>query len=206
MCFIHLICRALSRIEFPIIALATMIILATAAHADAQCTLGWKPGEGIPGINGAVYAVTTWDPDGPGGPQQPLMVVGGSFTIAGNVLANNVAAWDGTGWQSLGVGTNSTIFALTEFSGELIAGGDFTSAGGVAASRIGTWDGSSWHPLGSGMNSTVRALAVFNGALIAGVISISPVKSVQMELLAGTSHLGIRWGQVLPEHFHLCRI
>jgi hypothetical protein len=57
--------------------------------AAGQCD--WLPGEGISGVDGDVYAMTTWDPDGPGG-QPELLVVGGEFTVAGDVIASNIAA------------------------------------------------------------------------------------------------------------------
>src|SRR5436190_2956429 len=78
--------------------MATLLPLLIAAgvnlRAAGQCQPQWLPGEGIPGVNGTVYATTTWDPDGPG-PQPELLVVGGLFTLAGATLANNIAAWDG---------------------------------------------------------------------------------------------------------------
>lgn len=62
--------------------------------ALAQCEAKWFPGGPLPGINGAVRAATTWDPDGPG-PKAALLVVGGEFTVAGGVVDKNVAAGDG---------------------------------------------------------------------------------------------------------------
>jgi hypothetical protein len=46
-----------------------------------QCDFDWKPGEGLPGVSGYVYALTTWNPDG-NGPQPELLIAGGDFTIA----------------------------------------------------------------------------------------------------------------------------
>ncbi len=127
----------------------------------------WKPGQGLSGLNGSVYALATWDPDG-AGPQKELLIAGGDFTTAGGVPANRIARWDGSSWQSLGSGMNYTVYALTVYNGELIAGGDFTTAGGVTAKYIARWDGSSWHPLGNGMNGSVFALTIYNGQLVAG--------------------------------------
>lgn len=42
-------------------------------------------------VNGPVYAMTTWDPDGPG-PLGDWLVVGGEFTLAVGVPARNIAA------------------------------------------------------------------------------------------------------------------
>ena len=70
--------------------LAVSFGLAPALSARADCPLNWLLGEGVPGVSGSVKAMTTWDPDGPGG-QPELLVVGGFFTVAGDVIANNIA-------------------------------------------------------------------------------------------------------------------
>src|SRR5262245_11662373 len=82
-----------------------------ANNANAQCAFEWRAGEGMPGVNGEVYATMQWDPDGPG-PQAELLIVGGSFSLADATLAKNIAAWDGQNWHSLGSGVNSTVRAL----------------------------------------------------------------------------------------------
>jgi hypothetical protein len=159
----------LRRLLLPAI-LTCLLISTFPPTAPAQCEFAWRPGEGVPGVDGTVYATTTWDPDGPG-PQPELLIVGGSFSVAGNVLANNIASWDGVAWLPLGTGMNGPVYALAVYNGELIAGGAFTTAGGVFAKCIARWDGASWQPLGTGMGGstpTVHALAVYNGELIAG--------------------------------------
>jgi hypothetical protein len=147
-----------------------IVLLTVASDASAlraQCAPQWLPGEGIPALDGPVYALTTWDADG-SGPQLPLLVAGGAFSVAGNVSANRIATWDSTAWHALGAGLNEQVFGLADFNGQLIAAGDFTTAGGVSANRIARWDGATWQPLGTGMNSTVAPLAVCNGELVAG--------------------------------------
>jgi HYR domain-containing protein len=141
---------------------------------SATCQASWLPEFGPePGVQDAGFITTfvTFD-DGSG----PALYVGGSFTTAGGVFANNVAKWDGVRWWALGTGVNSTVFALAVFddgSGPaLYAGGSFTTAGGAPANRIARWDGSSWSALGSGTNERIRSLAVFDDgggpALFAG--------------------------------------
>ncbi|MCC7066629.1 MAG: hypothetical protein IT456_27795, partial [Planctomycetes bacterium] len=56
------------------------------------------------GIDGEVRAIASL-PNGD-------LVVGGSFTSAGNVLADNIARWDGTSWSAMGTGTNRPVDAL----------------------------------------------------------------------------------------------
>ncbi|HVU63857.1 MAG TPA: hypothetical protein VHC70_07765, partial [Phycisphaerales bacterium] len=59
--------------------------------ADAQCLSGWQPGGGIPGVDGTVNAIVSWDPDG-AGPLPAMTVIAGTFTIAGAGLVQNIAA------------------------------------------------------------------------------------------------------------------
>jgi cysteine-rich repeat protein len=107
--------------------------------------------------------------------------VGGLFTTAGRVVANDIARWDGTSWSALGsgigsgIGNNIYVEALAvSGSGDLYAGGGFTTAGGLSANHIARWDGTNWSALGSGMSGggcgdDVRALAVSgSGDLYAG--------------------------------------
>jgi len=136
------------------------------------------PGDGLPGTNGTVHAVMTWDPDGIG-PHGGVLVVGGTFTAAGDAQANNIAIYDPvTGdWSSLGSGMTGLfgvfgtgVNALGTLSnGDLVAGGTFAFAGGVAASNIARWNGTQWSPLGSGTSASVSSLCSLpNGHLVAG--------------------------------------
>lgn len=153
-----------------ILAVACLALLST--RAPAQCTNPWLSFGPPCGVGGPISAALAWDPDGPG-PLPERLVVGGDFTTAGNVLANNIAVWDpATGaWSALGGGCNGSVYALATLpNGRLVAGGRFTTAGGVPVGRIAEWDGVAWSPLGSGSASQpVQALAVLpNGDLIAG--------------------------------------
>jgi hypothetical protein len=91
------------------------------------------------------------------------LVVGGDFTLAGAVNANNIAMWDGLAWAPLGTGPGGPVHAVRALAnGEVIAGGDF--GGGIAR-----WDGSSWNQVGMGLTGPVLAIEVLaNGDLIAG--------------------------------------
>jgi hypothetical protein len=88
--------------------------------------------------------------------------------LAGNSPANNIVAWDGTSWHSLGSGINNYVYAVAVFNNDLIAAGWFWAAGGMSANRIARWDGKNWHALGTGINGYVNALTVSNNELIAG--------------------------------------
>ena len=128
-------------------------------------------GQGLPGLDGVVYATITWDPDG-AGPGPAILVVGGTFTVAGNAAVSNIAGWDGHKWIDIGGGvggtTISAVRALTVYNGSLVAGGDFYLAGGQAANHIAIWNNARWQPLGDGIYGSVYTLATYNGLLIAG--------------------------------------
>jgi len=94
--------------------------------------------------------------------------VGGNFTNAGGVSANNVAKWDGSGWSALGSGLNGPASAIALSGSDVYVGGSFTSAGGGSANHIAKWDGSSWSALGSGLNSNVTAIAITPGVSFVG--------------------------------------
>ena len=102
------------------------------------------------------------------------LFVGGLFAEAGGVVANRIAAWDGSGWSALsgpaGVGTNNIVDSLEVFddgSGPaLYLGGQFSATGGVIASRIAKWDGAEFSalevPAGNGANDLVTMLTAFD--------------------------------------------
>lgn len=108
---------------------------------NAQCPQ-WSQEFHLPGVNGRAFDALSTDL-GTG----PLLVVGGSFETAGQQLAQNVAAWDGSQWIPLGVGLDgqvSTLMAFDSGSGlQLYAGGIFD--GGEALARL---DGNQWTMLG----------------------------------------------------------
>ncbi|MCX5689915.1 MAG: hypothetical protein NTV94_09075, partial [Planctomycetota bacterium] len=77
----------------------------------------------------SVNSLTVW-PNGD-------LVAGGAFRTAGGAITSNIARWNGTGWSSLGTGTNNAVFALAVLpSGDLVAGGSFTAAGGLPSTSI----------------------------------------------------------------------
>jgi hypothetical protein len=100
------------------------------------------------------------------------LYVGGFFTSAGGVVANNVAKWDGTNWTALGAGVNNTVMSLIVIDGNLYTGGYFTAAGGNSANYVAKWNGNAWSALGSGVSGgsflAVYALASSGADLYAG--------------------------------------
>src|SRR5215210_475016 len=72
--------------------------------AVGPCNDRWRPGLPVNGVDGYVYAIAMAG-DG-------SVYVGGSFTVAGNTVANNIAKWDGTNWSALGTGPNGGVGAI----------------------------------------------------------------------------------------------
>ena len=106
--------------------------------------------------------------------QGSQLFVGGGFTTAGGLIANNVAAWDGNNWSTLGYGVDNTVFAVETTGTDVYVGGSFTNAydfqfSGTLVNRIAIWNSSTgWLPLGSGVNGTVNAISAANGVVYVG--------------------------------------
>jgi hypothetical protein len=106
--------------------------------------------------------------------------VGGSFTFAGGVSANNVARFNTqtNTWSSLGTGSsngvNNGVLALAVVGNEVYVGGFFTSAGGVSANNVAHFNTqtNTWSSLGTGISNgvsgTVYALAVVGNEVYVG--------------------------------------
>lgn len=117
------------------------IILVASTLTHAQCGhAGWQEGWNAPGIalSSEIYpdcvrAMTVWDPDGTG-PQEELLVLGGSFIAAGHLSVKNIVAWNGRTFVEMGSGLGGPVYALeTTENGTLVAGGAFGTRGDGAA-------------------------------------------------------------------------
>src|SRR5262245_21184619 len=100
------------------------------SSATAQCAMDWQPGYHLSGLqeqttSGQVFAAMEWDLDG-NGPDPTTLILGGLFKVAGNTALSNIAKWDGKNWSSLGQGLGASVYALTNFAGDIVAGGVFT--------------------------------------------------------------------------------
>jgi len=125
--------------------LAAVCSLVTSAAALAQCDL--QPiasGRGVPSLDETATCMCEWDPDG-AGPLGPRLVVGGWFTLAGDLPARGIAMFDPTTsqWSPLGQldGLVNTLAVLP--NGQLVAGGLFDSVGQLG-SPLRVWTGSAW--------------------------------------------------------------
>src|SRR5262245_55228866 len=111
------------------------VVLAAGSSLSFAATFtdaNWISMGGIPGTDGQVYAAAV---DGSGN-----LYISGSFTIVGDVVATNIAKWNGSSWSALGSGMNGFVTALAVRAGDLYAGGEFTTAGGVTANGVAKWN------------------------------------------------------------------
>lgn len=126
-----------------------------------------------------VQAITSFDPDGPGG-LLPRIVAAGTFSLAGGAPATNIAKWDGQSWSPLGLGLDthpwypavrSYVTALQVFDEDgtgpslpaLFATGSFSKSGETVVTLFAKWDGLQWSAAGGGVHgSEGRALTVFD--------------------------------------------
>ena len=141
---------------------AWSISLASTSAAQAPCAGSWQPGEGLAGLDGTVLALAEWDPDGTG-PLPTMVVAGGSFVVAGDQIANNVALYDPVlrRWASLAGGVDRVVHSvLVRGNGNLVVG----TLGGVRE-----WTGSTWQSLGGAISQNITSLSeLSNGDLVVG--------------------------------------
>ncbi len=113
----------------------------------------------VPGPAGPVGALEVFN-DGTG----QKLFAGGAFVHVGGEVANNIARWDGSAWQTVGAGVHagsgpSRISAMAvhnDGSGwALYVGGRFDHAGAQAASNVARWTGQQWQAVGSGVGGGV---------------------------------------------------
>ncbi len=154
----------------------TLIALLIAAPVCARPGMsdpcaGWRPGYGVHGVNGGVNAITRWDPDGASGPQPERLVIGGTFSIAGNSAVLNVAMWDGERWQGFGVGPAMYVQSVAVLDGVLYAGGRTTNQAGAQA-LVARWTGVSWETIaelpGPASTLAVYGMSAHEGSLYVG--------------------------------------
>lgn len=114
-----------------------------------------------------VHALAVYD-DGRG----PAMYAAGSFYYADEDYALNIARWDGSTWESVGIGLNATVETLCVYDEDgdgpnppaLFAGGQFSHAPDIPTNRIARWDGQEWSAVGNFQPpGAVRALVVWKG-------------------------------------------
>jgi len=134
---------------------------------------------GIPANNVAVWDGNQWSSLGVGSDNgvngvaraidysyNCFYYVGGQFDQAGTTQANNIAAWDGSNWNSLSSGLTGgfvpyvqSISVLNNIDctgNSLYVGGRFSTAGGVPCNNVAFYDGTNWSPVGTALNNGVN--------------------------------------------------
>ncbi len=111
-------------------------------RAQPACSGQWlaTPDRSLSGVDRTAFALTTWDPDG-NGPRSAVLVVGGSFALAGGITAYHVAQWDGATqrWSAMG--------QLPGTVGQLVTIDNVVYAAGTGLMGAYRWDGQTWTQL-----------------------------------------------------------
>lgn len=148
------------------------VFMCASSVGFAQCDLMWSTGQAqnFAGTNGTVHAAVSFDPDGPG-PQQELLVIAGTFTIAGSTqqLAG-LAAFDGQQWIPMdGHAFDAHPKHLHVIDGRLYAAGGFVRRHGEPGQGVAEFDveGWVWRALagGSGVSGGVNGTVVDSDVL-----------------------------------------
>jgi hypothetical protein len=73
-----------------------------------------------------------------------VLYLGGQFTTANGIAANNIAQWNGSAWATVGSaaenGVDGAVFALAPFAGDMLVGGAFAHAGTQVSANVAAWD------------------------------------------------------------------
>lgn len=111
------------------------------------------------GVNGRVLAIARHEGN---------IFVGGEFTTAGGISADNIAYWDGSSWHNAGC-IYGTVWDLAVFNGELYASGSFDVCAGASSVHFARWNKqtNTWQPI-YGLNGTVYTMEVMDTVLLLG--------------------------------------
>ncbi|HEX5053448.1 MAG TPA: S8 family serine peptidase [Planctomycetota bacterium] len=148
-------------------------------YDDLGIAHGFDPG--LPGIGGngleftgwqTVNAMAVFDDDGPGSHEKRLYVAG-QFAKFGGRPVNNIACWNGVGWEELGGGLAGPVLTLAVHDADGAGPGlPVLCAGGLFPGGVAYWNGTAWGTLGGLSPGGVRTLVSvpgFGGAtLVAG--------------------------------------
>ena len=134
--------------------LSSVLLLGVSVAGQAACAPEPVAGEAFPGVDRwdepwfpAHWCLgTAWDPDGPG-PLGERLVVAGDFSVAGDVAAEGIAAYDpATGaWMRFGPAPGLPGIARSGPNGELFFATQDLWTGAVTLRR---WTGSQWLTMG----------------------------------------------------------
>jgi hypothetical protein len=109
------------------------------------------------GVNGPVNAIVKHNGN---------IYVAGSFSIAGDQAANNIAYWDGAAWHSMGC-TYGEIKDLIVYKNELYACGDFDICAALSDVNFAKWDGTHWQQMPD-LYGRVNTMEIMGNDLVLG--------------------------------------
>jgi hypothetical protein len=124
------------------------------------------------------------------------VIVGGSFTQADGIPANNIAVYDlmNSQWQSMG-NIDSTVNTLAVFNNEIYAGGAFQP-------MLLKWNGTNWQDANQigFYGNEVRTLEVVNNELIIGGDFELPTGALRKNVVGfdGTQFIYMGFGTLTP--------
>ena len=92
------------------------------------------------------------------------LYIGGVFTKFDSTIANfrEVACLHDTHWNNMNGGFfyGYRVYAMEQYSDELIVGGDFGWVGGIYAYSIARWNGIGWNTIGGGTDGFIQTMLV----------------------------------------------
>lgn len=168
-----------------------------------ECGVGaWVETYGYAGLapagSGTGYAteMICWDPDG-AGPRGTVVVAGGSFRIAGDVYARNIAMWDPSTrrWSAMGSNVLSVSAMTVDGNGDLVVAGSFEASGDLPLAKVARWDGSRWISMGFPTSMSVASMTTLaNGeVLVGGSFSLSETATTDAGVRKLARWDGTKW-------------
>ncbi|WP_157977239.1 T9SS type A sorting domain-containing protein [Taibaiella helva] len=109
------------------------------------------------GTNGAVNAIAAHD---------GKIFLGGQFTMAGTLMARNIAYWENDSWHLAGC-LDGTVEELAVFKGKVYAAGAFALCAGSDAANLAYWNGMGWIAV-PGLSGRIRTMEVTEDRLVLG--------------------------------------
>ncbi|MFN2425553.1 MAG: dockerin type I repeat-containing protein [Candidatus Binatia bacterium] len=141
--------------------LAAALVLASFPGLALAVPDAWDDGFGLVGADGAIHAAIV---------AEESITVGGAIAVIGGATVGNVAQWDGSAWNAMGLPFNGVVRSLVEKDGTIYAGGEFTKASFTNMARVAKWNGTAWSALGAGIQgpaqgTRVNSVTFFQGNL-----------------------------------------
>lgn len=117
------------------------------------------------------------------------LIASGSFSIAGDQPANNMAAWDGASWSPFAGGRPTTVGTMLVWNGSLF----------IRRSQVEEWDGTSWIALPGLSLHYAHGLVAHDGRIAVTRIEVhNPGTPQQVQLGSVHRWNGAAWEQLGP--------